>query len=128
MPAGAVERQILYGGADLRRIDSGTQAQGILGPVRLHLRRRQGWPQKTRGGEKTHKQSHRGTLRMRLRTVNRAADEMAGLHGGSMALGGHSAMSPFEFSCAGERLEALPSGALHWPARRLLAVADLHLE
>ena len=37
-------------------------------------------------------------------------------------------MSPFEFQCAGERLEALPSGALHWPARRLLAVADLHLE
>jgi uncharacterized protein len=37
-------------------------------------------------------------------------------------------MSPFEFLCAGERLEALPSGALHWPARRLLAVADLHLE
>jgi len=37
-------------------------------------------------------------------------------------------MNPFEFLCAGERLEALPSGALHWPARRLLAVADLHLE
>jgi len=37
-------------------------------------------------------------------------------------------MSPLEFQCAGERLEALPSGALHWPARRLLAVADLHLE
>src|SRR6478736_3974839 len=37
-------------------------------------------------------------------------------------------MSPFAFLCAGERLEALPSGALHWPARRLLAVADLHLE
>ncbi|MEM6906613.1 MAG: ligase-associated DNA damage response endonuclease PdeM, partial [Pseudomonadota bacterium] len=28
---------------------------------------------------------------------------------------------------AGERLEAQPSGALWWPARRLLAVADLHL-
>jgi DNA ligase-associated metallophosphoesterase len=37
-------------------------------------------------------------------------------------------MSPFAFLCAGERLEALPSGALHWPARRLLAVADLHFE
>jgi DNA ligase-associated metallophosphoesterase len=37
-------------------------------------------------------------------------------------------MTPFGFFCAGERLEALPSGALHWPARRLLAVADLHLE
>ena len=37
-------------------------------------------------------------------------------------------MSPFEFFCAGERLEALPSGALHWPARRMLVVADLHLE
>ena len=37
-------------------------------------------------------------------------------------------MSPLEFECAGERLQALPAGALHWPARRLLAVADLHLE
>ncbi|HTO83061.1 MAG TPA: ligase-associated DNA damage response endonuclease PdeM [Methylomirabilota bacterium] len=37
-------------------------------------------------------------------------------------------MIPLEFICAGERLQALPSGALHWPARRLLAVADLHLE
>src|SRR6187549_1656867 len=37
-------------------------------------------------------------------------------------------MSPFAFPCAGERLEAMPSGALHWPRRRLLAVADLHLE
>jgi DNA ligase-associated metallophosphoesterase len=33
-----------------------------------------------------------------------------------------------DFLCAGERMEALPSGALHWPARRLIAVADLHLE
>jgi len=37
-------------------------------------------------------------------------------------------MTPFEFTCAGQRLQALPPGALHWPARRLLAVADLHLE
>jgi uncharacterized protein len=37
-------------------------------------------------------------------------------------------MSRFEFTCAGETLEALPSGALFWTARRLLAVADLHLE
>ncbi|UYN93403.1 MAG: ligase-associated DNA damage response endonuclease PdeM [Enhydrobacter sp.] len=37
-------------------------------------------------------------------------------------------MNGFAFTCAGERLEALPSGALHWPAQRLLAVADLHLE
>ena len=37
-------------------------------------------------------------------------------------------MTPFEFECGGERLEALPAGALWWPARRLLAVADLHLE
>ena len=37
-------------------------------------------------------------------------------------------MMPFEFDCAGEKLQALPAGALHWPARRLLAVADLHLE
>jgi DNA ligase-associated metallophosphoesterase len=35
---------------------------------------------------------------------------------------------PLEFDCAGETLQALPAGALHWPARRLLAVADLHLE
>src|SRR5258708_15160301 len=58
---------------------------------------------------------------------------MAGLHGGRMAQGrrtddGAAPMSPFDFICAGERLQALPSGALHWPAKRLLAVADLHLE
>lgn len=32
---------------------------------------------------------------------------------------------PFDF--AGERLSALPSGALHWPEHRLLCVSDLHL-
>ncbi|MDP1748502.1 MAG: ligase-associated DNA damage response endonuclease PdeM [Reyranella sp.] len=37
-------------------------------------------------------------------------------------------MSAFDFECAGETLQALPQGALYWPARRLLAVADLHLE
>lgn len=37
-------------------------------------------------------------------------------------------MKGLAFSCAGETLEALPMGALHWPAERLLAVADLHLE
>ena len=37
-------------------------------------------------------------------------------------------MTPFAFQCAGETLEALPAGALYWPSRRLLAVADLHLE
>ncbi len=37
-------------------------------------------------------------------------------------------MTPFDFECAGERLQALPAGALYWPTRRLLAVADLHLE
>jgi DNA ligase-associated metallophosphoesterase len=37
-------------------------------------------------------------------------------------------MTPLEFVCADERLEAWPAGALHWPARALLAVADLHLE
>jgi len=31
------------------------------------------------------------------------------------------------FDFAGERLEALPSGALHWPAAGLLCVSDLHL-
>ncbi|WP_338272110.1 ligase-associated DNA damage response endonuclease PdeM [Roseicyclus marinus] len=31
---------------------------------------------------------------------------------------------PFEFR--GETLHLLPSGALHWPARRLLCVSDLH--
>lgn len=38
------------------------------------------------------------------------------------------AVAPFDFECAGETLQALPQGALYWPARRLLAVADLHLE
>ncbi|WP_421999153.1 ligase-associated DNA damage response endonuclease PdeM [Reyranella sp.] len=37
-------------------------------------------------------------------------------------------MMPFAFACAGETLQALPAGALFWPARRILAVADLHLE
>jgi DNA ligase-associated metallophosphoesterase len=37
-------------------------------------------------------------------------------------------MSALDFECAGEVLQALPQGALYWPARRLLAVADLHLE
>ncbi|WIM13161.1 ligase-associated DNA damage response endonuclease PdeM [Enhydrobacter sp.] len=37
-------------------------------------------------------------------------------------------MTGLAFLCAGERLEALPMGALHWPGRRLIAVADLHLE
>ena len=37
-------------------------------------------------------------------------------------------MNPLNFECAGETLQALPQGALWWPARRLLAVADLHLE
>lgn len=37
-------------------------------------------------------------------------------------------MTPLEFECAGETLHALPAGALYWPAQRLLAVADLHLE
>ena len=31
------------------------------------------------------------------------------------------------FTFAGERLVARPSGALHWPAARLLVVSDLHL-
>ena len=38
------------------------------------------------------------------------------------------ALNTFDFHCAGETLQALPQGALYWPARRLLAVADLHLE
>ena len=41
---------------------------------------------------------------------------------------GDPSVTPFEFSCAGETLHALPAGALYWPARRLLAVADLHFE
>ncbi|MBA2920745.1 ligase-associated DNA damage response endonuclease PdeM [Sphingomonas sp. MAH-20] len=35
-------------------------------------------------------------------------------------------MVPFSF--AGHELAALPQGALYWPARRALIVADLHLE
>ena len=35
-------------------------------------------------------------------------------------------MVPFSF--AGETFEATPSGALFWPARGALLVADLHLE
>ena len=38
-----------------------------------------------------------------------------------------SAEDAAEVTLAGARLMALPSGALHWPARGLLAAADLHL-
>jgi DNA ligase-associated metallophosphoesterase len=37
-------------------------------------------------------------------------------------------MTPAPIHLAGERLMLDPAGALFWPARRLLAVADLHLE
>ena len=37
-------------------------------------------------------------------------------------------MSAAPIHVAGERLMLDPAGALHWPAQRLLAVADLHLE
>lgn len=36
-------------------------------------------------------------------------------------------MTGHAFTLAGERMVALPSGALHWPAGGVLAVADLHL-
>ena len=36
-------------------------------------------------------------------------------------------MNALTFPFAGETLSALPSGALFWPARRLLCVSDLHL-
>lgn len=36
-------------------------------------------------------------------------------------------MNGLPFPFAGETLTALPTGALHWPARRLLCVSDLHL-
>jgi len=36
-------------------------------------------------------------------------------------------MNGLIFPFAGENLSALPSGALHWPAHRLLCVSDLHL-
>lgn len=37
-------------------------------------------------------------------------------------------MSPAPFHLAGERVMLDPAGVLYWPAARLLAVADLHLE
>lgn len=37
-------------------------------------------------------------------------------------------MTPAPVHLAGERLMLDPAGALYWPAQRLLAVADLHLE
>ncbi len=36
-------------------------------------------------------------------------------------------MNVCEFSFAGQRLGALPSGALWWPERQLLCISDLHL-
>ena len=38
-----------------------------------------------------------------------------------------AAMDGYDFTLAGAALTALPSGALHWPARDLLCVSDLHL-
>lgn len=35
-------------------------------------------------------------------------------------------MNALPFPFRGETLHALPSGALHWPARRLLCISDLH--
>ncbi|RYH01147.1 ligase-associated DNA damage response endonuclease PdeM [Salipiger sp. IMCC34102] len=36
-------------------------------------------------------------------------------------------MNAYDFTFCNQRLSALPSGALWWPARRLLCVSDLHL-
>ena len=36
-------------------------------------------------------------------------------------------MNGYGFDLVGARLVALPSGALHWPEERCLAVSDLHL-
>jgi uncharacterized protein len=36
-------------------------------------------------------------------------------------------MNAYSFTFAGQPLQALPSGALHWPDRALLIVSDLHL-
>jgi DNA ligase-associated metallophosphoesterase len=36
-------------------------------------------------------------------------------------------MTTYPFSLSGARLEALPSGGLWWPDRRILVVSDLHL-
>nr|WP_111299030.1 ligase-associated DNA damage response endonuclease PdeM [Paracoccus saliphilus] len=36
-------------------------------------------------------------------------------------------MTTYQVDFHGQRLEARPSGAMHWPARRWLIVADLHL-
>ncbi|HHY50721.1 MAG TPA: ligase-associated DNA damage response endonuclease PdeM [Alphaproteobacteria bacterium] len=44
-----------------------------------------------------------------------------------VAVGAEEAATVF-LRFAGEVFEALPSGALHWPAQRTLLVADLHLE
>ena len=41
--------------------------------------------------------------------------------------GPEQGMNIHVFELAGERLAALPSGALHWPAADLLCVSDLHL-
>ena len=37
-------------------------------------------------------------------------------------------MSAATIHLAGELLQLDPAGALHWPARRLLVVSDLHFE
>ena len=57
----------------------------------------------------------------------------AGSGAGGMRAGGSGAGSPspssgiFPITWQGEALELLPGGGVHWPARRILFVADLHL-
>jgi hypothetical protein len=97
--------------------------------MRLHLRIGQLRAAQERGDGETHKAMHRVTLRTALHRVNRASHEIARDRGRILAdVSSEPGMNGLEFVCAGEPLEALPMGALYWPAERLLAVADLHLE
>src|SRR5689334_5755707 len=99
--------------------------------MRQHLRAGAGRAERRERREETHKLAHQVTLRREVGQVNRADHESTRLHGAPVAdrrAPRATSVRPFEFLCAGEMLEAWPSGALHWPSRRLLAVADLHLE
>jgi hypothetical protein len=78
--------RILHGGADPRRVGGDAEAQAVLRPVRLHLRAGTGRSESRQRGEKTHKRTHRGTLRREGQRVNRGAHESTRLHGAHMAV------------------------------------------
>ena len=111
----------MHGGADARRVGGDAEAEvcirrGAAGPGGSQ-------PGASRAPKKENPSDERTAPPCALgrHRVNRARHEFAQLVGYSG--GALISMTPFDFDCAGENLQAPPQGALHRPARRLLAVA-----